>query len=381
MKTAIGVEGGIQIGFALEYSLGHVTHAENLKRTISQGSKISPVYVELDYNDYSKAWQRLPGMCSNWSLRASYGAYRGLAPHKSRLQAALFHTQVTSLLSPGLMRRVPSVVSLDATPEQYDAMGAHYGHVVGTGPLEQFKKKMNQRAFAAARHLIAWSEWAKSSLVKDYGVSADKITVIPPGINTQAWDFGRERELRQKKQHETNFLFVGADFARKGGDNLLEAFAQLPADISARLSIVTKSDIEPVVEEVKRRTSAPINILKGLKPNSPELLRCFAEADVFVFPSRADCLPLAVMEALAAGLPVITTDVGALGEAVQHQVCGLIVPPTDSQALAKAMEEIARDRDRCVQMGLTSREVAMARFDAKTNYGKLVNTIEAYAKS
>ena len=62
------------------------------------------------------------------------------------------------------MRQVPSVVSLDATPLQYDALGAQYGHAPsGSGRVEALKKRLNQRAFAAAQHLVTWSQWAKNS--------------------------------------------------------------------------------------------------------------------------------------------------------------------------------------------------------------------------
>ncbi|MDX1934497.1 MAG: glycosyltransferase family 4 protein [Capsulimonadales bacterium] len=379
---AVSTIAGKTIGFALEYSLGHVTHAQNLKATVARGRSVDPVYVELDYHDQSQAWQRLPGVRSNWSLRASLGAYRGLRPHARRLQAALFHTQVTSLLSAGLMRRIPSLISLDATPEQYDALGAHYGHAVGKGKLEEFKKRMNCRAFAAARHLITWSEWAKGSLVRDYGVPSDKVTVIPPGIDTETWDFAAERSARHRQGggREVCFLFVGGDFARKGGDTLLEAFAQLPAGLPARLSIVTKSDIGKQAEEISRRTGRAITVWNGLKPNSPELRQRFAEADVFVFPSLADCLPLAVMEALSAGLPVITTHVGALSEAVEDGVCGRVVPAENASALTQVIAAVAGDPEGCRRMGGRAREVAKERFDATRNYRRLVSLVEGVAE-
>ncbi len=177
----------MNLGFALEYSLGHITHAQNLKRAMAEQTDIVPTYVDLPYEGMIGAWTRLPGVRSNWSLRASLGAWLGLRGQAKRLQGALFHTQVTSLFSAGLMRRVPSVVSLDATPLQYDALGAFYGHAPSSNArMEALKKRLNQRAFGAARHLVTWSQWAKDSLVADYGVPAEKITVIPPGIDTRS---------------------------------------------------------------------------------------------------------------------------------------------------------------------------------------------------
>ena len=161
----------LNLGFALEQSLGHTTHAQNLKRVLAGRPDIAPTYVDLPYDGLTGAWTRLPGVRSNWSLRASLGAWLGLRGRAKRLDGALFHTQVTSLFSAGLMRGMPSVVSLDATPLQYDALGAFYGHAPsGSARLEALKKRLNQRAFRSARHLVSWSQWAKDSLVADYGV-------------------------------------------------------------------------------------------------------------------------------------------------------------------------------------------------------------------
>lgn len=357
----------MNIGFALEYSLGHVTHAQNLKRVLAERADIAPTYVDLPYEGMTGAWTRLPGIRSNWSARASLGAWLGLRSQASRLEAALFHTQVTSLFSAGLMRRVPSVISLDATPIQYDALGAFYGHVPsGSARLEAVKKRLNQRAFGAAKHLVAWSQWAKESLVTDYGVPPEKITVIPPGIDTQRWNFDRAATVENKP---VNLLFVGGDFARKGGDTLLQAFAGLAPSVNAHLHIVTKTN--GVGDGLPH-----VTVHRGLAPNSPPLLQLFAQADLFVFPTRGDCLPLAVMEALAAGLPVVTTTVGALPEAVTHGETGWIVPPDDASALGEALTALTEDMGLRARLARQARLVARERFDAAVNYQRLIETVQ-----
>ena len=355
----------MNLGFALEHSLGHTTHAQNLKRVLQDRPDITPTYVDLPYDGLTGAWTRLPGVRSNWSLRASLGAWLGLRRQAGRLDGTLFHTQVTALFSAGLMRRMPSVISLDATPLQYDALGAFYGHVPsGDVRLEALKKRLNQRAFRSARHLVAWSQWAKDSLVADYGVPAGTITVIPPGIDTARWDFDRSA----RRPGPVNLLFVGGDFARKGGDTLLEAFARLPRSLDVHLHIVTKT--RGVGEGLPR-----VTVWHDVQPNSGPLLDLFAQADLFVFPTRGDCLPLAVMEALASGLPVVTTTVGALPEAVTHGETGWIVPPSDPDALADALAALASDGALRARLAAQARRVGRERFDAAKNYGRLVETV------
>jgi glycosyltransferase involved in cell wall biosynthesis len=355
----------MRLGFALEYSLGHITHAQNLKRVLENQPEITPTFVDLPFDGMTGAWTRLPGVRSNWSLRASLGAWLGLRRHMASLDAALYHTQVTSLFAAGLMRRVPSVISLDATPLQYDSLGEFYGHVPSANPrLEALKKRLNQRAFGAARHLVAWSEWAKSSLVADYGVAPEKISVIPPGIDTARWRC--ERALRPAGP--VNLLFVGGDFPRKGGETLLEAFRQLPPG-TAHLNIVTKT-----TDAGKKMPN--VTVWHDVVPNSDTLRTLFAEADLFVFPTRGDCLPLAVMEALASGLPVITTTVGALPEAVTHDETGWIVPPNDPAALADALRTLVGDAGLRGRLSAQAARVGQERFDASKNYAKLIQTVQ-----
>lgn len=364
----------MRLGFALEYSLGHVTHAQNLKTVIAEQARhIEPVYVDLPFDGMAGAWTRLPGVRSNWSVRASLGAYLGLRRHTGHLDGALFHTQVTALFSAGLMRRVPSVVSLDATPLQFDTLGRFYGHHPGENRhLEALKKRMNERAYNSARHLVTWSEWAKASLVADYGVPAEKVTVIPPGVNLAAWS----RPARPVSPDLVHLLFVGGDFGRKGGDTLMQAWERLSPSVRAHthLHIVTKT--KGVAQALPN-----VSVYHGLTPNSDSLRALFAQADLFVFPTRGDCLPLAVLEALASGLPVITTGVGALPEAVQHERAGLIVPPDDAQALADALTRLVQDDALRCRLSISARESACERYDATRNYAALLATVEGVARS
>lgn len=363
-----------RLGFALEYSLGHTTHAQNLKRVLAEEPSlrsVTPVFVDLPFAGGEHWWEALPGVRSNWSVRASIGAYLGLrrAQKTGRLDAALFHTQVTALFSAGLMRQVPSVVSLDATPIQYDALGAFYNHVAGgNSRIEALKKRMNQRAFSSAHHLVTWSQWAKESLIQDYQVQAAKVTVIAPGINVEAWNPAHKRKSRLGGT--VHLLFVGGDWKRKGGDVLAEAWRSLPQAVRARahLHLVTR---EARAGDGLENTT----VYTDLTPNSPGLLELFWQADVFVFPTFADCLPLAVLEACAAGLPVITTDVGALPEAVTHGQTGLVVPVGNAVLLAEAITTLVQDGSLRERLGNTARQTAVLRFDAARNYRALVDRV------
>jgi glycosyltransferase involved in cell wall biosynthesis len=102
-------------------------------------------------------------------------------------------------------------------------------------------------------------------------------------------------------------------------------------------------------------------------PNSPELRRLYAEADVFALPTYADGLPMVIMEAMASGLPVIATPVGAIAEAVEHGQTGLIVQPGAVAELRAALVSLIEQPAWRQAMGRTARQRAEEQLDAHAN--------------
>jgi glycosyltransferase involved in cell wall biosynthesis len=312
----------------------------------------------------------VPLLRSNWSVRASWRARRALNAALARQShdALVFHTQVTALFSVALMRRLPTVVSMDATPINYDAVGQFYGHrAAGGGFLDTRKFQMNRAVFDAAASLVTWSEWARRSLVEDYATDPAKIHVLAPGAAPAYFEIGERRAPSEAEKLKV--LFVGGDFERKGGPLLLDAMGGLLTQ-RCELHLVTSGSVPP-------RTNVVVH--NGLAPNSPELLRLFSEADLFVLPSYAECLAVVLMEATAAGLPIITTDVGALGEAVEPRTSGLVIPAGNGGALRSALETLLRDSALRQQMGRAGHALARRKFDAHRNNRALLDLVVEHA--
>jgi glycosyltransferase involved in cell wall biosynthesis len=355
-----------RFAFVMEQNLGHRTHAQNLARFVAEDPGVCPTWLPIEFETLGLL-SRIPYVRSNWSVRASLAAWDAVrrARNAAKPDALFYHTQVTALLSP-LHPGVRSVISLDATPINYDTVGKHYGHVSG-GRAEQFKFWANQRALARADALVTWCAWARDSLVADYGIPEERITVIAPGVDLEQWP--RPTAHLPVEDRLPHLLFVGGDFARKGGDVLLRAF-RAGLDELCELHVVTRSPLE---------AGRNLFIYHDVSPNSDVLRRLYAEADIFVFPSLADCAPLAVPEAMAAGLPVISTRVGAIPEMVKDDVTGLLVPVGDANALRVSVLSLLARPEARTRMGRAGRRVVEADFDARRNSQRLLDVLKAVA--
>jgi glycosyltransferase involved in cell wall biosynthesis len=264
------------------------------------------------------------------------------------------------------MHRVPSIISLDATPINYDGLGDYYDHRPASGGLlDRQKYELNRRAFHAAAGLVTWSDWARKSLINDYGVDTRRVRVVPPGAGPMFFDIGRARVTAEPERlpGRVRLLFVGADFGRKGGPELLETMNG-PLGRICELHLVTMAEVPALPNVIVHR---------GLKANSRELQKLFAEADIFVLPTKADCLGVALMEAAAAALPVVTTSDGAQTETVQAGVSGLLVPAGNVHELHAVLSALAGDAEGRRRMGRAALALASAKFNAEHNNRAVLN--------
>jgi glycosyltransferase involved in cell wall biosynthesis len=356
----------------LEQTLGHVTHGKNLQRLLPEVPGFEVDFAEVPF-DVSGWRSRVPGF-GNWTVRAGIRGRRAVRG-KERPDVMIVHTQVPAVLMGRALTRVPTVVSLDATPKQYDSLGEHYSHEIGPEPLERLKTRLNQRCFDRASHLVTWSAWTKRSLVDDYGIDETKITVIPPGVDAARWTKprGTSPDITATDgagEGVVRILFVGGDLDRKGGHHLLEGFAELRERHGAavELHLVTTSPVD---------AADGVEVYAAMTPNSRELIDLYHRCDVFCLPTLGDCLPMVLPEAGAAGLALVSTDVGAIGEVVRHGETGLLVPTADVPALVRALDRLVSDDELCSRLAQRAARLIHAEHDAATNAGRLVDVVRS----
>jgi glycosyltransferase involved in cell wall biosynthesis len=203
-----------------------------------------------------------------------------------------------------------------------------------------------------ADRVVAPSRATAAELREDYGVG--EVAVIANGIAPAPP--APEPAPRDPAAGAPVVLYAGRLRTRKAVAVLIAAFARLRAEHPAALLILAgDGEQRPALEAQARRLgiAAAVRFL-GAQPRDAMAAR-YAAADLFCLPSLYEGFPLAILEAMAAGLPVVATAVAGVPEAVDHGVTGLLVPPEDATALARALGELAADPARARRMGEAGR--------------------------
>ncbi len=163
-------------------------------------------------------------------------------------------------------------------------------------------------------------------------------------------------------------VMVGRLQAPKDALTLVRALAELPRGAYEAVIVGDGPDRPALEGEVRRLGLASVVRLAGERNDVAQLL---AASDVFVLSSRSEGLPLSILEAMAAGLPVVATNVGGVPELVLEGETGLLVPPGDPHSLAGALERLLDDSELRGRMGAAGRIRVEERFD-------LVSTRQAH---
>jgi starch synthase len=266
--------------------------------------------------------------------------------------------QAQTLFDPG--RRAPYVIYTDST------MALNQRHRFGGDPTPGRRgERLRARERAVARgavHVFTMSEFARRSLLADYGCAPDAVTVVGAGVNLEA-------VARESPPDRPRAILVGVDFERKGG---LEVLAAWPGVRSA------VPGAELVVAGVAQQAK-----LEGVhwagRVGPAELTALYNRATVFVCPTLWDPWGLVFHEAMAHGLPCIGTDRFAVPEIIADGETGLLVPPRDAGAVEAALIALLGDPERARRMGAEAERRVRAEATWSAVAGRMAPRIEQIA--
>ena len=163
------------------------------------------------------------------------------------------------------------------------------------------------------------SSWARDAVAVETG-RTEGLVVVPPAVRSTY-----KRSAMTARPGRVRIVFVGNAWERKGGPDLLAIHQR---------DLVDVADLHICSAGAPTDRRDPNVHWHGPVPRERLLSEVLPEMDVFAMPTRSDMSPWAVAEALGAGLPVVTTEMGGIGELVEHDVSGLLSAPGDLEGLS-----------------------------------------------
>jgi glycosyltransferase involved in cell wall biosynthesis len=303
-----------------------------------------------------------------WRLRWSWQGRKLLKRHRGKVDVALINTQALGLLAKGPMRELPTILSIDATVGQFTGL-EYTPHDRWTPRQLRLMQRLERRAMRSAAAEMLWTGWNAAAVESEYDLGELRAETIHPGLDAGWWGAAAARRPRER-QGPMRVLFVGNDVGRKGLPTLIEAVGALGAlGDEAVLDVVSGDEFE---------TRDFVRVHRGVTAGSERLRELYSEADVFALPTHADAVPWAVLEAMAAGLPVVASAVGAIPEMLGES--GETVPPGDTEALSAALRRLA-DPERRRRLGEAARERVHENYDNALQTPKILALAKAVAEA
>jgi len=264
-----------------------------------------------------------------------------------RFDVLHFHRQATAFASLERMRRTPAIVSIDCT------QGYLIGRARSAAEARSYlpNARRERKIFDAARLIVSTSRWAADALRAEHPGCATPLVVMPNPVLLHHFgaDWAEERRAREAVAgYLPRVLFVGGEFARKGGHDLLDAWVRGGFAGRARLELVTS--VAPAGSGVPG-----VRVHTGVRAHSPEWQALWREADLFALPTHDEAFGTVFQEAAAAGLPAVGTRITAIPEIVADGETGILVEPGDRAALAAALDRLLASAELRREMGVAAR--------------------------
>jgi glycosyltransferase involved in cell wall biosynthesis len=231
--------------------------------------------------------------------------------------------------------------------------------------------------------IITVSEFTKRS-VKNVLKKDVKFVIAPPGLNISG--LGKDC-TRKPENDEIRLLFVGYLDSRKGIDTLVAAYEILAKKKGMDrlvLHVVGDTHRNEVLYRKLKNNAERIGLDKRIifhgRVSDQELENFYMSSDIFVFPSYWEGFGMVLAEAMSYGLPIVTTNAGAIPYLVKDGLNGLLVLPGDPEGLVNALETLARSPELRFRFGQANR-MAASEFDWDKSFKKVTNFLDEIGQS
>jgi len=207
------------------------------------------------------------------------------------------------------------------------------------------------------KKIITVSDGVKRELIDIYNVPEDDIIPIPPGVNLTEFNPENKKKVRPRIRNQLNYteddfllLFTGYEFKRKGLKHIIQSLVNTPSKV--KLLVVGRDDPTPYIKLSEKLGVKDRITYTGMVP---EIKDYYASADIFVFPTTYEAFSSSTLEAVASGIPILTTRVNGTEELVREGWNGYFIERNSNDI----SEKINRVLDEgCVKMGLNARKSA-----------------------
>ena len=227
------------------------------------------------------------------------------------------------------------------------------------------RRKILRRIQGLSTSILVNSEAVRQDLITRDGFDPERIVVIYNGIDSEkfAHPKANRRQLLPGIPPDSKTIVMVANMhaGAKGHGDLIEAARTVKEKFpESRFLLAGDGEMRPFFEgQVRALGLAEMFVFLGHRTDIPQLLSC---CDIGVLASKSEGLPNAVLEYLAAGLPVVATAVGGVPEIIENEVHGLLIPPENPEALATAILRLLEDPQLRASLGKAGKQRVQTRF-------------------
>lgn len=225
----------------------------------------------------------------------------------------------------------------------------YVGQFWAAGNLSNMKNKKRVRRYLTSnycKNILAWSEWSKRGILREFPELKDKVKVVYPAIPP--------KKIKNKKSEKVKILFVGRDFYLKGGEVALKIIDAMSKKYSFVEGIVISSVPEDILKKYSSNSSIKFSKLISQKKLFEEV---YPNCDIFLYPTFSDTFGFAILEAQSFGLPVIaqrTRSTHTINETIEDGKTGFLVENLDADASRRVvsndkLEELTRLTEKLIE--------------------------------